>query len=1174
MTSNKIKKLPLCYDEINTTESLQYLQELQNIALEKDDVEHIIKHIKTIIYKELGLRKQIKDDDDGDGGYYCLQFNQITVNVCFRIYYQLLHKYNLKDEYFAQYIPGRCQHMEKTDDNFIILYYVLLTGPSKDLDPEELKNKSLEAFAKAVDNNDLSLLDILKALNLIFKKWPHLDVGNDLSMDHIYFCLQSNQLGMRDEMLTFLQSVCLNSERALDYFIRVVNFWPWTYRTKIYMLMSILNKNSLRDLLEKSGYSETEFFKGIRSTLCYKNLLPSSQHVVKALSAQRSQALLQMCLEILENGSLQEIRNLHAQWFSRIQQKDELFQMIWKNMRMRDTFEKGIFMQKDSLSNYRFILICSMFPKEIYQHSSQYFATLSNELMKNCFAYDLETQLLLYKFVVDNLVIVDIVTCMEFVTLFSRNHVTVENAQFRNTILGKMPMIINHIAKMFCRLDKKDLAKSPLANSILTFFSQIQYDIEEGIVRSVYQPKIFSLKLLEILINSLYRENVTKNSKNCCLKQNQILAEFLKRHQLFNGAKVSLKLVQLLNDPTGFDDALELMVKLIGMIEPLEESLITQAFERSRICCSLSDVDESNLSCLYARVVVENCLENERIMVLFKDTFENIKSKLIPFQDDPLYVCKMNGGHLFSSLNVINELVQNKAKLLLDSFHSLQQTIEEIEDIILKMLNFCNRKHDGEEINAASFEDMDKSLEILVESSKCPSENHELSRKYMLMSFWLTLKACCDLAASMGQYIISSNTQMEGRLSFIQRNIQISVNVLTKCRHKGAIEAAGVTIGKLTKAITLNLSERGQEYDILHKCLQNLYEDSGKDSVSTTRRGAGFSIMFLHIVKNEANRSRPLLRKAMKSLLVAPSTNENHLGDFSSNCDRSEALHLHYLCVLVRDTELREAMAKYHNEIMMAAVKHIDNPEWTIRNGALQLLGALVPKIVGQRQATEFEESLLWEPSEVTFCEVTRKLDKSFAYILEYCLAEKAATGSIILFLEFLHKVEYIHKESMIVPESVQEFRKLIWILLRHPCEKVRILSSKCFVRSHEFSHELPNALKEIAKILFHVKNENFFEGLIQTLYHGVLKLQHDFKYVLSAMDQQNILLEIKDALEQHFVLTRSYKFYTLCKLWDLLELLNFDANSMVLQKLRHIQVNCNEYPIAYDLWLERISKM
>ncbi|XP_061396684.1 uncharacterized protein LOC133332297 [Musca vetustissima] len=1132
MDASQIQKLPLNADDINPTESIHFIQQLQNVQLELPDVEHLIAHIKAIINKELRLGQGGEAAEDS-----CTNYNQIIVNVCFRHYYQFLQKYNLEDNYFHGYIAETANGNGK--ENFVILYYVLMTCQQNiDMEPETIKQRCLKAFAVAVDNNDSHLLDVLKCLNLIFKKWPDLEVEDaDLSLEHIYFCLQSNQLGMRDEMLTFLQQVCLCRARALDYFIRIVNFWPWTYRNKLYMLSAILNKNSLQELMAKSGCNRGEFFKGLRSTLCYKNLLPASQHVIKALSGQRSNDLLIMCNDILQNGSLQEMRNLHLQWFSRLQQKEELFEMFWKDLAIKDVGDKDT-------KTYRHVLLCSMFAKEILQISPECFSKLSNEFLTNYSQYDLESQLLIYKFVVDNLNNLKIENCLEFVVSFSRAHMNVENSQFRNTILAKMSIIINHLAKLFSK--NKGEQEDNFESVILNYFENLQKDVELGISEQLYQPKIYGLKLLEILIRSLYGETVTRNTKNCCLKHNQILAKFLKQKRIFQAEKISQHLFRFLHDPCGFDDALDLIVTLIGLIKSQNEELAQQAKERCSDCRNLNDVDEANLSFLYSKVVVQNSDNNSFLLDIFENTLEDIRIRLPSFREDPLCVCKTKGWHLFSSINVLNEFVHYKPNLFLEHFLDILNIIEQIELIILNMLNICNNiKGDTkeEELSAASFEDMDKSLEILVSRSQfsCDENDHEQIRKYLLMSFWLTLKSCCDLAASMAEFIVTTNNNspIDSKLHFLERCINISVIVLTKCRHKGAIEAAGVTIGKITKSITSQLPPHTPEYQLFHTYLQQLYDCGGKREVSTTRRGAGFSIMFLHIVKNEDNRGRPILRKVIRNLLMATNKDNTSSLDSSFNCDRIESLHLHYLCVLVRDTELREAMSKYYNDIMMTAVSHIDNPEWTVRNAALQLLGALVPKIVGQRQATEFEEELLWEPSEVTFCEITRKFNLSYEYILNYCLAEKTATGSIILFLEFLHKVEYIHKQDTQAPKKVLEFREMMWSLLHHPCEKVRKLSAKCFVRSHEFSHELPNALSQIAEILYKVKNENFFEGLIQTLHQGVLKLQHDLKYVVNEETLTNVIQKINKTLEENYCLKNNYKYYSLCKLWDLIEHLN-----------------------------------
>jgi len=135
-------------------------------------------------------------------------------------------------------------------------------------------------------------------------------------------------------------------------------------------------------------------------------------------------------------------------------------------------------------------------------------------------------------------------------------------------------------------------------------------------------------------------------------------------------------------------------------------------------------------------------------------------------------------------------------------------------------------------------------------------------------------------------------------------------------------------------------------FQMLHDCLERKLLTESRQ-VSTTRRGAGFAIMFLHVLKNDNPRQRLLLHRAVQQILQRLNGDRSaEIVSLDSNHDRLEALVLHYLCVLVRDTELRPAMSKYYNEILLVAMEHITNPEWTISNAALQLFGANLGKLV------------------------------------------------------------------------------------------------------------------------------------------------------------------------------------------------------------------------------------
>lgn len=412
------------------------------------------------------------------------------------------------------------------------------------------------------------------------------------------------------------------------------------------------------------------------------------------------------------------------------------------------------------------------------------------------------------------------------------------------------------------------------------------------------------------------------------------------------------------------------------------------------------------------------------------------------------------------------------------------------------------------------------------------------------------MQACCDLATSVGcELLRGQNINYDA----LQRCLEINVAVLTRCRHKGAIEAGGLSIGKLTRAITSSLASDNQGFQLLHDCLERELLSESRQ-VSTTRRGAGFSIMFLHVLKNDNPRERLLLHRAVQR--ISQRLNEKSSSgagsdlSASNNHDRWEALVLHYLCVLVRDTELRPAMCKYYNEIMLVAMEHIDNPEWTISNAALQLFGAMLGKLVGQRQATEFETKLAWEPSELNYEELACLLPKACERMLQCCDSEQV-TSSIILFLGFLSKVEHLCTtgEAQQSSQLLLRFRRLSWRLLRHKCEQVRLLAATCFVRAHEFRCDLPAVLLASAKRASQLKEDNFYEGLLYALHAGVLKLRHEAQHVWTAQRQQQFEQQLLAALQ---VTEQVHRFtaYTLNVLLQLLKLLNAIEQAVMVRQL------------------------
>ncbi|XP_002069494.3 uncharacterized protein LOC6648110 [Drosophila willistoni] len=1085
------------------------------------------------------INKEVRQTDTDEGGSgTCI--NQSTLNMNFRVYYHIVYKYGLEDKHF-QDLPDRLNYTET--NLFLMLQSILLTEHWSRLDCQLLERKCLDSIKEALKFNSSSLMAILKATNLLVKKFPKLELL-PMKLDHFYHCLQrqSQAVGSREETLTLFNHCCRQKKRAYFYFHLIMEFWPWTNRNKYYLLSGILNSHPLNELLDASGHSEVEFFQGLRLSLSYKGLRAASQYPVKSLSNQRSAALLGLAVDLLVNGSVAELQNFYSQWFLRIQERDVLFQLLQSKPEIVEFLASSEAARTPS-EQLRLVLIFSMFAKEIYAASKLHFFKISTELLTNCHCLEMATQLMVFKFLVDNLTNFAVEDCLEFFNVFIERHRNVDNAEFRNTLLGKMPIIINHTAKHYNRALKVDHLSGydALAENIKRFFSQLQELIQRDVKSDIYQPKIFALKLLEILNKSLYAEQVIKNTKMCSTQQNQQLGAYLLESKVFQPKLVSDQLFGCLNDPQGFDDALELIVSLLLQLNHIDPQL---SVEQCLKLCQSSEVDECSLVSLYAQLAGDQSSHLYEQCVIALNRQKNL------YLDDPLQASKSNGGHLFGYLAVLNEMVKANIKIK-GSFLELLPHLEDILNGILRFLNLANIRNraDNQEAGAASFQDMDESLQLLVSESSynIGEETPENCRKYLLMSFWLTLKGCCDLSTSIGCSLL--NPQAEVNFEALQRCLDINVAVLIRCRHKGAIEAAGLSIGRLTRNITQSLDSHSQGFVMLHECLdRELLSDSRQ--VSTTRRGAGFAIMFLHVLKNDNPRQRLLLHRAVQRILQRLSKATTAGGDCAGNLDRWEALALHYLCVLVRDTELRPAMSKYYNEIMLVAMEHIDHAEWTISNAALQLYGASLGKLAGQRQATEFEMPLAWEPCDLNYDELSHLLPKASEQMLQSCQSQQVTTSSIILFLGFLSKIEHLRTSGdRKLSPMLHSFRRLSWQLLRHKCEQVRQLAATCFVRSHEFRCDLPAALLASAKVAAHLNEDNFYEGLLYTLHAGVLKLQHEARHVWTAESLDKFLRRLLATLEVTEQVRR-FKPYTLNVLLELSRLLNAKKEIDLVQQL------------------------
>lgn len=299
--------------------------------------------------------------------------------------------------------------------------------------------------------------------------------------------------------------------------------------------------------------------------------------------------------------------------------------------------------------------------------------------------------------------------------------------------------------------------------------------------------------------------------------------------------------------------------------------------------------------------------------------------------------------------------------------------------------------------------------------------------------------------------------------------LEINTEILHRCRHKGAIETVGLSFGRIVAHVS---SSRAllPVYQQLDSCLKLLFESI--TAASYSRRGAGFSFLILNLIKNDRQPGRPLLQKTIEKIFKQLSEDSLLISVHGA--------FLHYLSVLVNDSSLTQDILPYFNEIISLCLEKIESPEWNVRNAALQLFGALVPKIIGQRQHSETE----WEPCQCTLQELQATMPKINTFI-EFCLEnhKKISRTLLIAILSFLSNVErrqiVTSDDTELLPAPAID--EHLFRLLSHPVEKVRALSALCYARLHRHGQHTGLAIKLIGAI-FAATDPNLTHGMLMTL--------------------------------------------------------------------------------------------
>ncbi|KYN17248.1 PREDICTED: uncharacterized protein LOC108763497 [Trachymyrmex cornetzi] len=245
-------------------------------------------------------------------------------------------------------------------------------------------------------------------------------------------------------------------------------------------------------------------------------------------------------------------------------------------------------------------------------------------------------------------------------------------------------------------------------------------------------------------------------------------------------------------------------------------------------------------------------------------------------------------------------------------------------------------------VYSSSFAEMGLAIDEKIKTSEIEDFDYDElqlspAHQVLISCIWMSLKISCEIASEIGM-LIQSNAH-------VKRSIDIIVMVLLKCRHKGVVECAGVTIANLSKCLY-----NEDKYSELPKIyLTCLLEEDTKKSLHLTRRGAGLSIMFHKLVVSDNRNNRPTVHFAVETLLHSlKNISVTIVRNVETGEDSPWAKRLHFLRALVADKEIHAQLVPYMEDICLTCFKYMESDVWTVRNASLQLYGAVVPRLVGQ----------------------------------------------------------------------------------------------------------------------------------------------------------------------------------------------------------------------------------
>eukprot|EP00794_Sanderia_malayensis_P020487 gene20487-22503_t len=387
---------------------------------------------------------------------------------------------------------------------------------------------------------------------------------------------------------------------------------------------------------------------------------------------------------------------------------------------------------------------------------------------------------------------------------------------------------------------------------------------------------------------------------------------------------------------------------------------------------------------------------------------ERLEDDVIASESDFLYaaVHRPAFGHALAAKRCFNALVQRIRSRPSSSIAISNEVVDTLAVLVEKIVHTCSLtiktalsvfSKSKEDLQGASpsFADINESLDTTLLSCKS-FKNLKISIGSqhcleLLYSFcWLNIKAASLFLGDVAKFWTLDALNVSQKKAVLSDTVvqtvgKIFKETLINCRHKGVIVNSCTGFQMFCKSLS---SPPSPHVISLLNWLDETIDACERSDLSSsiTKRSAGLPMFVQSIISSCMSLPTFSLETFMKRLLDIAKKPVTQTGNIETDLPQVQAMNI--LRGIYRDSSVGAEVLMFAEEGLMLAVDGFSSPFWSIRNAAQILLGALVPRMLGQR-VTQADKSHHNSVSAIQFFSMYPTLEGFFASHLGMAIDNK-----------------------------------------------------------------------------------------------------------------------------------------------------------------------------------------